>query len=690
MTRRKIAAAAFVVLPLLLVGSLAGTASAKAVYLFSDHNVGHFDAYDLDPVTDMIAFGARYNLDASCLLYSDPAGVDIWEQRDVGGNVVEAYIFVSAEFDNRIEVIDALSFTYVTCCSTPAPEIAGLAMDRANSVLYGVQRESNALYAFYWDNVAQTLTEIAVPDFPVGTVGMGLAIDYHAGILYVADAANGRVLGYDVNTWAQVFNWSPAAGPVGVAVDPYRKILYTTYPDGTCAGGTPGGSLYICRYDLTAGTETYHDLATHGSMGVAVNWNSGVIYVTGGCSGDNVTVWDTSTSPWTNIQTTGDIGRPAGIVISNSFPPFDPGVALGSSVPDTGCVNVGDEVDLTVHYWYSDVDTTGLPVTGVFVEVTLDPMVDHVSSTGGGVYDVVTHSVTWDVGTMYPDDDLYQTVVVDVGGATYPYIFRCLVELRYNEGEPKGDGTGFPLCEPPPWVTHLDIKPGSCPNPLNIRNNGVLPVAILGTDTFDVTEVDPSTVLLEGVPPLWWSYADVTTPVGAGADTCECNEEGPDGYLDMTLQFRSQAIVAELGDVTDHEVRMLTLTGTSLAVGDFAVRDCVWILDKRKLPLRGAVSPPAPEKGITEVSLSGGYPNPFTSETRISFVLPEPTHVSLVIYSISGKKVRTLVDRETAGGAHSMYWDGNDEAGARVASGVYFCRLIAEGFEKAAKLVLVE
>ncbi|MQY56694.1 hypothetical protein GH140_00640, partial [bacterium] len=61
----------------------------------------------------------------------------------------------------------------------------------------------------------------------------------------------------------------------------------------------------------------------------------------------------------------------------------------------------------------------------------------------------------------------------------------------------------------------VDIKPGSCPNPLNLKSKGVLPIAILGTEDFDVTKIDPATLILvregyeePGVSPLRWAYED--------------------------------------------------------------------------------------------------------------------------------------------------------------------------------------
>lgn len=65
----------------------------------------------------------------------------------------------------------------------------------------------------------------------------------------------------------------------------------------------------------------------------------------------------------------------------------------------------------------------------------------------------------------------------------------------------------------------VDIKPGSCPNPLNLKEKGVLPVAILGTAKFNVSDIDPLTIKIsrEGVegavvPSIRWGYEDVATP----------------------------------------------------------------------------------------------------------------------------------------------------------------------------------
>jgi streptogramin lyase len=129
----------------------------------------------------------------------------------------------------------------------------------------------------------------------------------------------------------------------------------------------------------------------------------------------------------------------------------------------------------------------------------------------------------------------------------------------------------------------IDIKPGSCPNPLNIDKKGVVPVAILGTDEFDVAEVDPPTVLLEGVAPLRWATEDVSTPFeGDLEDRYSCTEEGPDGIADLTLKYDAQEVAAALGAVADGDEVILNLTGMTIYDVSIEGQDIVFIIDKGK------------------------------------------------------------------------------------------------------------
>jgi hypothetical protein len=108
----------------------------------------------------------------------------------------------------------------------------------------------------------------------------------------------------------------------------------------------------------------------------------------------------------------------------------------------------------------------------------------------------------------------------------------------------------------------LDIKPQSCPNPLSTKEKGVLSIALLGTDTFDIPQIDPVSVRLEGVAPLRWSMEDVATPYEpyTGKEGAyDCNDYGSDGYMDLTLKFKAQEIVGALGEIQDGDVLVLHL-----------------------------------------------------------------------------------------------------------------------------------
>jgi hypothetical protein len=120
----------------------------------------------------------------------------------------------------------------------------------------------------------------------------------------------------------------------------------------------------------------------------------------------------------------------------------------------------------------------------------------------------------------------------------------------------------------------IDIKPGSCKNPFNVKSKGVLPVAILGSDSFDVLDIDLNSILLEGVAPLRSSIEDA-----AGSS---CETEGPDGYSDLSLKFDTQDMVNALGEVSDGDVITLTLSGFLLDGTEFSGEDIVTVLVKGK------------------------------------------------------------------------------------------------------------
>jgi len=92
----------------------------------------------------------------------------------------------------------------------------------------------------------------------------------------------------------------------------------------------------------------------------------------------------------------------------------------------------------------------------------------------------------------------------------------------------------------------------------------------------------------------------------------------------------------------------------------------------------------------TAYALSGNFPNPFNPRTRIAFALPKTSKVSLEIYNILGQKVRTLLNENMEAGYQSVEWDGTDDGGAGVSSGVYLYKLKANEFSRVAKMTFLK
>ncbi len=92
----------------------------------------------------------------------------------------------------------------------------------------------------------------------------------------------------------------------------------------------------------------------------------------------------------------------------------------------------------------------------------------------------------------------------------------------------------------------------------------------------------------------------------------------------------------------------------------------------------------------TEFALSQNYPNPFNPDTYIEFGLSRAAHVKIDVFNIVGQRVRTLVDEEMKSGRYVADWDGKDEQGNSVSSGIYFYRMQADDFSDMKKMLLVK
>jgi hypothetical protein len=90
-----------------------------------------------------------------------------------------------------------------------------------------------------------------------------------------------------------------------------------------------------------------------------------------------------------------------------------------------------------------------------------------------------------------------------------------------------------------------------------------------------------------------------------------------------------------------------------------------------------------------EISLKN-FPNPFNSETTISFFLSETSVVLVEIYGIMGKKVKTLTNQKMEKGNHTVVWNGCNDMGCRLAEGFYTLKIRTNDTEKAQKILMLD
>lgn len=133
--------------------------------------------------------------------------------------------------------------------------------------------------------------------------------------------------------------------------------------------------------------------------------------------------------------------------------------------------------------------------------------------------------------------------------------------------------------------------------------------------------------------------------------------------------------IADYGSISMHDSLILFPNGSN-----------GFYIFKHPLPIISNISPP---KIIVDFNLMQNYPNPFNPNTTISYTLPAGSEVELTIFNILGQKTKTLVTNKQIAGSHEIQWDGRNEQGENVSSGIYLYSLKANGHTITKKMVLL-
>ena len=111
------------------------------------------------------------------------------------------------------------------------------------------------------------------------------------------------------------------------------------------------------------------------------------------------------------------------------------------------------------------------------------------------------------------------------------------------------------------------------------------------------------------------------------------------------------------------------------------------------LCISGGVSTAVGENGSSDLPLidavAQNFPNPFNADTHIRWKIGESGPVTLKVYSVSAQMVRTLIDGSQQAGSYSVWWDGRDDSGLSVGTGIYMYRLERAGSAITKKMILL-
>jgi hypothetical protein len=244
-----------------------------------------------------------------------------------------------------------------------------------------------------------------------------------------------------------------------------------------------------------------------------------------------------------------------------------------------------------------------------------------------------------------------------LGASSASYVYLYAYSLA-NPAAPQLVGTG--LCPNSYWCDPMDI--GLTEHYAYIANYAG------GLVTFDITDSENPVMVNQ-------MLGDTITHVAAFGNTVVTDGNARINVLDMTdpTDPRNVGYYPTLEIIRD--IRILGSHVITISRPELRVYQCD--------ALSNVPSPP--EVVPNEFNLYPCYPNPFNPSTVISYFVPHQSKLCLDIYNILGQRITTLYNGTRIAGQHRVIWDASD-----IASGIYFCRMSAPGFQSIRKMVLIK
>jgi len=437
------------------------------------------------------------------------------------------------------------------------------------------------------------------------------------------------------------YDWANA-----IAVDNSGNVWVTGWSFGSDAYGDYATIKYYPNGD-TAWVRRYDGLANKydAANAIAID-NSGNVYVTGesvgkGTSKDYATIkyYPNGDTAWVRRYEAGGEDRAQAITIDGSSNVYVTGASEdGFYSRDYATIKYNSNGDTAWVRRYNGPGNTDDWAYAIAVDYSRDVYV--VGSSGTVKYDSDGNQLwigSWG-GVAIALDSLNNVYVT---GANSDYL-----TIKYY---PNGDTA---------WVRRYN-EPGN-------EYNQAHAIAVDGYNNAYVTGVSPG---IGGYPDY------VTIKYYPNGNTAWVRRyDGPTGYWDwatsIAVDDSSNVYVTGFSVVPETDMDYITIK-------------YVQIPDDVKDETNNREKP-------SEFALYQNYPNPFNQATKIEFTLSQSGFVSLSIYDLLGRKIRTLVSENLSPGYKSVLWEGKDDSGKEVSSGIYFYRLKIGDYSEAKRLVLLK
>ncbi|MEW6412747.1 MAG: FlgD immunoglobulin-like domain containing protein [Candidatus Zixiibacteriota bacterium] len=493
---------------------------------------------------------------------------------------------------------------------------------------------TNGSYVFEWYNDENVFW---VP-FELWQIGIGTPDDPSDDVRLIPIVIDdGDDDTYNLESYGSSLDLTCAAGcehsASGGDDDPFTDWTYWIRP----VDSSPGEAGYLAaETDMLAGTfgtnvDSHYATEILARI-VLINWNGGVI------------------PPFTmDLPEQGTIFR----ICTTKEQPRDTFTFTATAMPD---ITTGDEgLNIYLEYWVHN--KGGRTLNNSYISLWSDP------DLGGAGDDLVGCDSLNNLFFCYNADDDDTDYGTNPPAMGFKYLVGPLVPWQGETADFYGE----------PLINHKDIGMTGFIKYFN----GTDP------DNFSETYQSMQTITKGGDPYIYdghvLMYMHSGDPVAATGDL--------DMYpADRRMMGNSGPFTFRPGDSLYMLIRMTAKHGTDYLN---AITELKRVLN---LPVDLMTDVPGETPGQLpdKFAVKQNYPNPFNPSTTIQYSLPERTHVTIDIYNLLGQKVRQLVDEMQTAGEHTVLWDGNDEGGNGVATGMYFYRVKAGDFIDNKKMLLVK